>query len=89
MIRTTAMRTSLAALAAALGLGVAAASAGIDPALQERAAALGFEAQEWEALDPGHLAEITALFEADHDDEALRREIGAILERAGEEADAG
>lgn len=75
-------------LAAALSVGVAAtaAAAPFDAAIEERAVALGFELDRFDTLDEARLAEILALFEADHDDATLQREIGAILDQ-GDDAD--
>lgn len=78
-------------LAAALSVGVAAtaAAAPFDAAIEERAVALGFEMDRFDELDDARLAEILALFEADHDDETLQREIGAILEHGDDADDTG
>ena len=77
-------------LAAALSVGLAAsAAAALDPAMEERAIALGFDAEALSALEEDRIAEIAALFEADHDDETLQREIGAILETVDDADDAG
>lgn len=73
---------SLLAAAASIGL-VTAAAAGLDDALQERATTLGFDAEIFADLDEGTLAEIVALFEADHDDETLQRQVGGILDIEG------
>ena len=75
-------------LAAALSVGVAAtaAAAPFDAAIEERAIALGFEMDRFNDLDEARIAGILALFEADHDDETLQREIGVLLDQ-GDDAD--
>jgi hypothetical protein len=78
-------------LAAALSVGFAAAvaAAPFDAAVEERVTGLGFDVAQFSGLDADRLGEIAALVEGDHDDETLRREIGAILETASEDEAAG
>ena len=83
---------SLAGLLAAALSVAAVTSAGassFDAAKQERAEALGFPAEMFTAIDDDRMAEIVALFEADHDDETLQRELGAILDTEGEDDSTG
>lgn len=74
---------SLLAAAASIGLVTAASASSIDEAMEARAATLGFDAELFANLDEDTLAEIVALFEADHDDETLQREVGSILDVDG------
>lgn len=79
----------LLASALSVGLVASAAAAAFDAAMEERAIALGFAVEELATLDEDRLADIIALFEADHDDETLQREVGAILEGDGDADPAG
>jgi hypothetical protein len=72
--------SGLLAAAVSVGLAATAAAATLAPAMEERFTALGFEAGALAVLDESRLAEIAALLEAEHDDETLTRELGAILE---------
>ena len=86
------LKMTAAAVAAtvALVLGTSSsASPVLDEALQGRVVELGLDLALFEGLDEARMAEIAALFDADHDDEALRAAIAAILEGDTTDSPAG
>ena len=74
------------AAAAALMAGTALAAAEMDEALQAQMAELGYAVEELGELTDEQIEAISALFEEDHDEDALRAAIDEVLDESDDDA---
>jgi len=80
-LKTTAAAVATAATLA-LGTTASASPVLLDDTMQGRVVELGLDLSLFDGLDEAWMAQIAALFDADHDDAALKAAIAAILEQA-------